>query len=97
MAEYARIIKSTNPIEQVRFVRRAEYIVALLSAYKHIPGVSGVLYANNRMAENLNEFDLEKGTFNPDGTTEKTYWKNYSEIIQFHLLILNDFYRIARI
>lgn len=86
LTEYARIIKSTNPYEQVRFVRRAEYIIALLSAYKQIPGVSGVLYANNRMLENLNVFDLEKGTFNPDGTTEKTYWKNYTGVLgQYYL------------
>src|SRR5690606_10034060 len=73
LTEYAKIIKSTNPIEQIRFVRRAEYIIALFSSLKQIQGVSGVLYANNRIVENFEEFDLEKGTFNPDGTTDRTY------------------------
>ncbi|MCA0931761.1 hypothetical protein LCM02_04805 [Lutimonas saemankumensis] len=75
--EYAKIITSTNPYEQQRFIRRAEYMIALLSYHSEILGINGRQYAQKRFEENLQEFDLEKGTFNTDGSTPNTYWQYY--------------------
>jgi hypothetical protein len=75
LSEYAKKIESTDPKEQKKFIRRAEYIVALLSVRAGIPGISGSLYASNRFKEGLQEFDLENGTYNSDGSTINTYWQ----------------------
>jgi len=72
--EYAQIIKSTNPKDQKVFVRRAEYIIALISQVADIPGISGRLYAGKQVESN-NTFDLQKGTYNDDGSTINTYWQ----------------------
>jgi hypothetical protein len=73
--EYAKKIQSQDPKEQKKFIRKAEYIIALLSIHAGIPGISGSQYATNRFKENLSEFDLETGTYNSDGTTINTYWQ----------------------
>jgi len=75
LEEYAKRIKSTDPKEQKRFMRKAEYIIALLSVQNEIPGISGTNYATNRLRENFTEFDLKKGIYNPDGSTTNTYWQ----------------------
>jgi hypothetical protein len=75
LEEYAIRIKSVDPLEQKIFIRRAEYIIALLSVFANIEGISGSNYATNRRKENTDTFDLQRGTFNPDGSTEKTYWQ----------------------
>jgi len=67
------------------FIRRAEYIIALLSYHAGIEGVNGVLYATNRFVEKLTSFDLQKGTYNPDDSTSKTYWA-------YHFGIFGQYY-----
>jgi hypothetical protein len=74
LQEYAKIIVSADPKEQKIFVRRAEYIIALLSVHAEIPSISGTNYVN-RLPESLKEFDLQSGTYNTDGSTENTYWQ----------------------
>lgn len=73
--EYSIKIGSTNPTEQKRFIRRAEYIIALSSQFGNIEGISGSNYAKNMVETAATEFDLQKGTYNPDGSTDGTYWK----------------------
>lgn len=73
--EYAQRIETSNPHNQKQFIRRAEYILALASIIKEIPSISGANYASNRFKENTPDFDLEKGTFNTNGTTDHTYWQ----------------------
>ncbi len=75
LSEYAKAIESTDPKEQKKFIRRSEYLIALLSEHMEILGISGVQYARNRFKEGLDEFDLEKGTYNNDGSTINTYWQ----------------------
>lgn len=75
LQEYAKIIESSDPKEQKKFIRRAEYIIALLSVHSGIESISGSNYAVNRFKENLTEFDLQTGTYNPDNSTENTYWQ----------------------
>jgi len=72
--EYSRKIKSTDPNEQKKFVRKAEYIIALLSQLGDIPGISGKQYASKQV-DNKDDFDLNIGTYNSDGTTIGTYWQ----------------------
>lgn len=75
LAEYAKQIKSSDPKEQKAFIRRAEYITALIAAKAEILGISGSLYATHRLNENLTEFDLNIGTYNADSSTVGTYWQ----------------------
>ena len=75
LQEYAKIIESSDPKEQKKFIRRAEYIIALLSVHSGIESISGSNYAVNRFKENLTEFALQTGTYNPDNSTENTYWQ----------------------
>ncbi len=73
--EYSIRIGSTNPAEQKRFIRRAEYIIALSSQFGNLEGISGSNYAKNIVETAATEFDLQKGTYNSDGSTDGTYWK----------------------
>jgi len=75
LSEYAKQIQSTSPEEQKRFVRRAEYIIALASIKANIQGIPGSIYAARRIEEALPAYKLQDGTYNPDGTTDRTYWK----------------------
>lgn len=75
LSEYAKRIKSADPKEQKRFIRKAEYIIALVAVKGGIQGISGSLYASKRFSEDSETFDLNKGTYNPDGSTENTYWQ----------------------
>lgn len=75
LQEYAKIIESADPKEQKKFIRRAEYIIALLSVHSGIESISGSNYAVNRFKENLTEFALQTGTYNDDNSTENTYWQ----------------------
>lgn len=75
LSEYAKQIQSTSPVELKRFVRRAEYIIALASVNANIQGIPGSIYATKRIEEAPLEYKLQDGTYNPDGTTDRTYWK----------------------
>ncbi len=77
--EYANQVGNTNPLTQRKFIRKAEYIIALVSQllegdHTSIPGSD---YATDDMQRNADEvFDLEAATYKPDGSTRETYW-NY--------------------
>lgn len=85
LSEYAKVIESTDPRAQKQFIRRAEYIVALLSHHTGIEGISGRQYASNRFNEGLESFDLQAGTYQSNGATSKTYW-------QYHFGIFGQYY-----
>jgi hypothetical protein len=74
--QYA-IVTDGNPTValQQRFIRRAEYLAALIAETHDVPGVSGSEYAAAQFADPaIDIFDLDTGIFNQDGTTDKTYW-----------------------
>lgn len=78
--EYSKRVGSTDPIVQRKFIRTAEYIIALCSQYyengnSSIPG-SNYAYAQVQI-DGLKTHDLNAGIFKPDGTTARTYW-NFS-------------------
>ncbi len=83
--EYAKQIKDSNPDNQKLYIRRAEYIIALLSIEGDIPGISGSTYATNRFNEGIQTFDLHSGTYNEDKSTIGTYW-------QYHFGIFGQYY-----
>lgn len=75
LQEYGKGINSSDPKNQKKFIRRAEYIIALVSVYHGIEGISGSNYAKNRISEGRLGYDLQTGTYNEDGSTENTYWQ----------------------
>ncbi|WP_207431352.1 hypothetical protein [Sabulibacter ruber] len=85
LSEYARQIQTTDPKEQKRFIRRAEYILALIAAHQETNGVAGSNYAARQLKLGETKFDISFATYNPDGTTINTYW-------QYSLGVLGQYY-----
>jgi hypothetical protein len=79
LAEYSKQIRNTNPSAQRIFIRRAEYIIALMSV-RHKVSVSGSDYAKKRIEAGIKEFDLQSGTYNDDASTPGTYWQHPSGV-----------------
>jgi len=75
--EYSKRIGSTDPKEQWKFIRTAEYIIALSSQFYvgdngSIPGSN---YSKLEIQNNeIDLHDLNAGIYKPDGTTANTYW-----------------------
>ncbi len=92
--QFSIVVKNKTAFEQQKFIRRAEYIVALGSqyfsgGYSSIPGSN---YAIQEIKQNeLTEHDLQAATFKDDGSTRDTYW-NYSlgAFGQYYLGSLRD-------
>ena len=92
--EYSKNNGSTNPEDQKRFIRRAEYIIALSAQFikDYASNIPGSNYANKELQNNsFKRYDLQAGTFKADGTTAETYW-NYSfgAFGQYYLGSLRD-------
>jgi hypothetical protein len=73
--EYAQRIKSTDPEEQKTFIRKAEYILALVAYHAQIEGVSGSLFVKRLVDDGVILFILREGIYNKDGKTSNTYWQ----------------------
>lgn len=73
--EYSKINEDKDTYKQRKFIRRAEYIIALCAFHKGTEGISGRNYASSRFLEGITNFDLQQGTYNEDGSTENTYWQ----------------------
>lgn len=73
--EYAKRIQSTNPGEQKTFIRKAEYILALVAYHAEVEGVSGSLFVQRQVNDGVEEFELAKGIYNKEGKTANTYWQ----------------------
>ena len=61
---------------QAKYLRRSEYILALLAAMNNWTGVSGVTEAKIHYNDIDNSFSLTQGTGEDKGSTENTYWKH---------------------
>lgn len=91
---YSKKVGSTDPKDQRQFIRRAEYIIALLCQYyegdkSSIPGSN---YSSIEV--NVNKairHNLQEATYKPDGSTRDTYW-NYpaGAFGQYYLGSLRD-------
>jgi hypothetical protein len=73
---YAKNIGSENPKEQRKYLRRAEYLLALISAFKKEGGIPGITKADSNYNPEASSFSLHDGTGELEDVTEKTYWKN---------------------
>lgn len=73
---YAKSIGSENPKEQRKYIRRAEYLLALISASKEEGGVPGITEASKNYNKTATSFSLHDGTGELEDVTEHTYWKN---------------------
>jgi len=76
--EYSKRYGSTDPKKQRKFIRIAEYIIALGSQFytgnnSSIPGSN---YAKLKIQnKEIHHYDLNSGVYNTDGSTVNTYWK----------------------
>ena len=76
--EYSKRVGSTDPKEQRKFIRTAEYIIALSSQFYvgDKGGIPGSNYSKLKIQNNeIDLHDLNAGIYKPDGTTANTYWK----------------------
>lgn len=74
---YSKINGSTDPQEQKRFIRYAEYTIALASYYLEDghSGIPGSQFAQNEIEKKgLTKHRLQDATFNADGSTRGRYW-----------------------
>mgnify|MGYP006100041197 FL=1 len=75
--EYSKRVGSTDPIEQIKFIRTAEYIIALSSQFysSNNGSIPGSNYAKLEIQnKEINVHDLNAGIYKLDGTTANTYW-----------------------
>lgn len=80
---YSEESGSTDPKGYRRFIRKAEYLTALASRVDtgDISRIAGSNYTSEKIEQEEEVFDLVKGIYNQDGSTEKTYWKFTSGIM----------------
>ena len=94
MDQYSKNIGSTNPKDQRKFIRTAEYIIALSSHfYKGDNGsIPGSNYAKLEIQnDEIDLHDLNAGIYKPDGTTANTYWNfGWGAFGQYYLGSLRD-------
>ena len=96
---YAKIDGSTNPKTQERFIRKAEYTLALASQFSEsaISGVTGSLFASGQVKGGDDEFPLINGIYNKEGGTEGSYWKYQNGAFgQYYVGVLMDMGLIVR-
>src|SRR5690625_3298033 len=91
--QYSEKVGSTNPALFQRFIRKAEYLTALIAQFdpEEIKGISGSLYASNELKKNKLVIKLNEGIYGPNRETEKTYWKFPLGIFgQYYLSSMRD-------
>ena len=73
---YSKNNGSENPKVQRNYLRRAEYLLALISASKNESGIPGITKADHNYNIEASSFSLFEGTGELEDITENTYWKN---------------------
>lgn len=74
---YSKTVKSTDPKKQEAFIRKGEYLLALITVnsgieFNHIPGSNYSLIELNNTKDSIN---LNKGIYKENEQTEGSYWK----------------------
>ncbi len=72
---YAEEITDLTQFSQIKYLRRAEFLVALISACKYSEGIPGITKALEVFQKEGTVIELEKGTQEALGETEGSYWK----------------------
>lgn len=81
---------SHNRNSQQRFIRRCEYLLALINGISEDSiGIPGISYAREELESGKELFDIEKATYNSDGSRTGTYWKGVS-IFTTYAAVLRD-------
>ncbi len=96
---YAKKSGSTDPKDQERFIRKAEYTLALASQFSEtsIGGVTGSLFASGKVKDGTTVFPLIEGAYNAEGGTEGSYWKYQNGAFgQYYIGVLMDMGLIVR-
>lgn len=96
---YAKQSGSTDPKKQERFIRKAEYTLALASQFSESPigGVTGSLFASGKVKDGTTVFPLIEGAYNAEGGTEGSYWKYQNGAFgQYYIGVLMDMGLIVR-
>ena len=73
---YAKDNGSKNPKELNKYIRRAEYLLALIAAKSNASGIAGITEATKNYNETAGSFSLSEGTGEQKDNFEHTYWKN---------------------
>jgi hypothetical protein len=94
---YADNIKIVSSKEQMKYLRRAEFLLALIAAQKGQGGIPGITKANEVYQSANGSIDLDAGTYEGRGSTEGSYWKNTRGVLgQYYISsikqigVLND-------
>jgi len=92
--EYSKRVGNTDPEEQRKFIRTAEYIIALSSQF--YDGDNGSIPGSNYAKFEIQNkeiilYDLNAGIYKPDGTTVNTYWNfGWGAFGQYYLGSMRD-------
>ncbi|MDG1195351.1 MAG: hypothetical protein P8N27_07540 [Polaribacter sp.] len=72
---YATTIRNTSRSKQNNYLRRAEFLLALIAAYKNLGGVPGITKALAIFESSDDTINLKLGT-QEGANSEGSYWKN---------------------
>jgi hypothetical protein len=72
---YAATIRNTSSTEQNTYLRRSEFLLALIAAHKNHAGIPGITKALKIYEVANDSIDLKLGT-QEDQASEGSYWKN---------------------
>lgn len=77
LERFADQVENESPKAQEIFIRRAEWLLALISVIGEESGVGTVSGINNarRVVEKGAPYPIRESIYNRDGDTEDTYWK----------------------
>ena len=75
--------KSPTPSDYNRFIRYAEYLLAILHTnLSDAGGIPGIDYALNIMREKPDVVDLAAGSYKANGSTRGSYWANSGGVLR---------------
>lgn len=88
---YANTIQIVSSKEQMKYLRRAEFLLAVIAAHKEQGGIPGITRANEVYQASNGNFNLDSGTYEDRGSTEGSYWKNTRGVLgQYYISSLKQ-------
>lgn len=93
IGEFYKNKESCTDKEFYKYIRYSEYLLALIhSKGEGVNDIPGIRYALITRSKGLTEFDLQSGTYNPQGNTKSdTYWANAGGVLrQYYSSSLKD-------
>ena len=93
ICEFYKNKNSFTDKEFYKYIRYSEYLLALIhSKGEGVDGIPGITFALNTRSKGDTVFDLQAGTYNSQGNTQKdTYWANAGGVLrQYYSSSLKD-------